>query len=359
MADTGGKFTLQISAFPEVEADMSMHMGPAPPAIGTATMFFAGDPSENIPLYMGAGADVIADGDFMLYIDAIEGGGGNGMQGTATLSLKGMNRTPFVESTTLNILGPETVETTESATLIIDAGDWIVSSGNLNAFVDGATPSSGITPSAAPLFLRSAYQTCAPIPQGPELITNGTFATDSDWTKSNATIAGGEAYSDGGGTASITSQSDDLDAGVTYDVSLDIVDLGGDLGDGYLDIIVGSTTEHTIVGDGALGVQAFQITPAETGALKISGQVASDSWIIDDVSVKTAAAEAPCGATLYIEKDFDIGQHTSLQIHSNEVSVDSFPMSISGQYIHTDQISLNISAPTAEGLTLFNRGYSE
>lgn len=280
---------------------------------------------------------------------------------------------------------------------------------------------------------------------GSELITNGTFDTDSDWDKADAAIAGGEAYSLGGGIGSITSQSDDLEAGTTYDVSINIVDLGGDFGDGYLKIFVGSTEEYEIIGTGALGVQQFQITPTEIGAFKISASTASDSWIVDDVSVVESSLSSvtledvtlvsgrtynmsilvsnlensggsgtldikvggatvhtitgqgflgtqtfsftpsvsgqlqiasdsnldawqvsevsvmednSCGITLFIEKDFDLGQHTSLYLH-NQIGSFEAPMSISGRYVCTDQMSLNIKTPTEKGTTLFNRGFSE
>ena len=56
----------------------------------------------------------------------------------------------------------------------------------------------------------------APDPYGPELIINGSFDTDANWTKGTGwTISGGAANADALGTANIN-QSDVMEIGKTY-----------------------------------------------------------------------------------------------------------------------------------------------
>ena len=136
-----------------------------------ATMLMAGMPSENAPLYMGAGSGVIATGDFMLYVDAVEGGGGNGTQGTATLSLKGNSSTPIVSSHTLSLLGPEFIAGSGQASLHMDAGDWLPASGDMALVSHGVDPSSGSRDLATTLVIKSRNTSCG----SAELVTNGSF----------------------------------------------------------------------------------------------------------------------------------------------------------------------------------------
>ena len=61
-----------------------------------------------------------------------------------------------------------------------------------------------------------------PVPvYGPELVTNGDFATDSDWTKGAGwTISNGEATNDG--TINAIYQSSSIEAGKKYICKIDI-----------------------------------------------------------------------------------------------------------------------------------------
>jgi hypothetical protein len=59
---------------------------------------------------------------------------------------------------------------------------------------------------------------------GEELVTNGTFDTDSNWTKGTGwTISGGVAENDGTASDAIISNGTILEVGKVYEVSIDIV----------------------------------------------------------------------------------------------------------------------------------------
>ena len=66
---------------------------------------------------------------------------------------------------------------------------------------------------------------------GPELVTNGTFDTDSDWTKGTGwSISGGQA-THVAGTASNFSQAVSYgSAGTVYALSVDVVSISGGSG---------------------------------------------------------------------------------------------------------------------------------
>ena len=91
---------------------------------------------------------------------------------------------------------------------------------------------------------------------GPELVTNGDFATDSDWALTQATISNGKlllSTSDG----SYTAASQTLGAiGKTYRVSLDVADIVG-----VISITIGGGTDFDITSN---GTHSFEITSTTT-----------------------------------------------------------------------------------------------
>ena len=88
---------------------------------------------------------------------------------------------------------------------------------------------------------------------GSDVVINGTFATDTDWSKnSNWTISGGEAISDGTSSASINQHSI-LTEGVSYKISFEITEFTS--GSGYSVRAGAGTTYSTAVT--SLGVHTF------------------------------------------------------------------------------------------------------
>ena len=88
---------------------------------------------------------------------------------------------------------------------------------------------------------------------GSDVVINGTFATDTNWSKnSNWTISGGEAISDGTSSATIN-QSSILTEGVSYKISFEITEYTS--GSGYSVRAGAGTTYSTAVT--SLGVHTF------------------------------------------------------------------------------------------------------
>jgi hypothetical protein len=115
---------------------------------------------------------------------------------------------------------------------------------------------------------------------GPELVTNGTFASDSDWTKgANWSISAGVATLSSAIGSGLLSQAVSVTNGKTYRVSYEITDidavtiakvtLGGT--DGSLETTVATHTEDIIAGSGS----DIEFAASGTGGLSI-----------DNVSVK-------------------------------------------------------------------------
>ena len=118
-----------------------------------------------------------------------------------------------------------------------------------------------------------------PVPSyGAELVTNGDFATDSNWTKGTGwTISGGHAVHTGGG--SYINQSIGLVVGSNYVVSFDVITSSGS---GFPQLYMGGlTTAFTSNGSYSVNIVA-NATDATLGA-RFRGL---NSCSIDNVSVK-------------------------------------------------------------------------
>ena len=117
---------------------------------------------------------------------------------------------------------------------------------------------------------------------GSELVTNGDFATDSDWTKGTGwTIANGIATYDGtAGTSAIT-QADVIEVGKTYKVTIEVI---SNEGTGANTIFLGGTVlngSHLSV-----GTHTFYGATSNTNVkLNIYGR-SGEVFQIDNVSVK-------------------------------------------------------------------------
>lgn len=115
---------------------------------------------------------------------------------------------------------------------------------------------------------------------GNELVVNGDFATDSDWSKLNATISGGKGNLDGDGQTSLFWQSI-LTNGKTYKATFTISDYN-ELGEARL-VNNNGTTIYTITSNGTFTINFTHniadgnfLFRARTGAI----------FSVDNVSVK-------------------------------------------------------------------------
>ncbi|XAI96363.1 hypothetical protein [Microcystis phage Mae-JY30] len=113
----------------------------------------------------------------------------------------------------------------------------------------------------------------------PELVGNGTFASDTVWTKNAGwTISGGVAVATAAGAFSnITQVEDQFEAGVTYTVSFDIVSLtsgsfrisfaGGTQRNGTTRSAVGTYTEDMVANTGNNLITVFNVAAGTTGTI--------------------------------------------------------------------------------------------
>ena len=124
-----------------------------------------------------------------------------------------------------------------------------------------------------------------PVPtEGAEEVTNGDFATDSDWTKGTGwTISGGSANSDGANSFSSLSQASVLTIGKRYKLIVDI-----NLTSGQLRIQEGGTILETYTTTGANTAIYYFIATATNITFKTS--VTPFNGSIDNVSVKEYTA---------------------------------------------------------------------
>lgn len=134
---------------------------------------------------------------------------------------------------------------------------------------------------------------------GDDLVTNGTFASDSNWNKNSMwSISGGVAVSDGTGSGDIN-QSNVLTVGKTYEISFDIVSLTS--GDGY-SVRAGSGTAYSSTFNSVATHTVTQVCLGN-GYLYINAD-GSATGSIDNVTVK----EVGLSTTGHVE-----GQETIFQ----------------------------------------------
>ena len=121
-----------------------------------------------------------------------------------------------------------------------------------------------------------------PVPEyGTNLVTNGGFDTDSDWTKTNATISGGVATITSTGYAyAAVVQNNVLTIGKTYYATIDVNSIVGGL-------IVG--TSETITNS---GIAAVTFTATTTYLdIRRDSAFATTTAVIDNVSVREVIVE--------------------------------------------------------------------
>jgi hypothetical protein len=157
---------------------------------------------------------------------------------------------------------------------------------------EGSTPSSYIPTSgstatrAAETLTIPAAKLPWPTPNviGPDLVDNGEFNTDSDWTKGTGwTISGGQA-SHVAGSATLLSQTVSLTLGKVYKATCDVVSVSG--GSGSLQFRSGGTTTSVTITASEVGTTVEVLYVAE-GNTQIAVFAGSGTDItIDNVSVR-------------------------------------------------------------------------
>jgi len=123
---------------------------------------------------------------------------------------------------------------------------------------------------------------------GSELVTNGNFATDSDWTKVNSTISGGKGNMDSTSSTSLLFQSSILVIGKTYKATLDVSNYNG-IGTCAL-IDSSGATQQAFTSNGS---KEFYFTHGG-GATNLTFRATSGGvFSIDNVSVKEVMSDVP------------------------------------------------------------------
>ena len=120
---------------------------------------------------------------------------------------------------------------------------------------------------------------------GEELVTNGNFDTDSDWTKVNSTISDGKGNLDSTSSTSILFQQNTLTVGKTYKATFDVSNYNS-VGTCAL-INSNGNTQFEITSNGNAD---FYFTHGGTSANLSFRAVAGGVFSIDNVSVKEVTA---------------------------------------------------------------------
>jgi hypothetical protein len=131
------------------------------------------------------------------------------------------------------------------------------------------------------------------ISYGSELVTNGTFDTDSDWTKQTGwAISGGQA-SHVAGSATLLYQPISLTLGKVYKAACDVVSISG--GTGSLQFRSGGTTTGVTLDSGQVGttVEVLYVADGNTQIAVFAGSGTNIS--IDNISVKEVLFDQPDG----------------------------------------------------------------
>jgi len=122
-----------------------------------------------------------------------------------------------------------------------------------------------------------------PVVIGPELVTNGTFDTDTDWTlAAGATISGG-ILSFAAGASTQATQEVTIDSSKVYKVTIDVVRRGG----GLSLRLTGGTTKNFESAITATGSYTYYVVPnVGNDILSLVGTNSSNDFDIDNISVK-------------------------------------------------------------------------
>jgi len=138
-------------------------------------------------------------------------------------------------------------------------------------------------------FTRASGGTALrPISYGSELVTNGGFDADSDWTKGTGwTISGGQ-LSHASGSATLAYQTITLTAGKTYRATVDVVSIS--VGTGSIQFRNGGTTTSTLINS----TGTFEVFYTAEGNNQVAIFAGAATVItVDNISVKEVLFDQP------------------------------------------------------------------
>ena len=169
------------------------------------------------------------------------------------------------------------------------------------AQLEAGSTSSSYIPTAGATATRAAETLTVPSANlpwptpvettGTELVTNGDFATDSDWTISGADaasgISGGQAYVESAGSNAHIKQTLSLVQGSVYTISFNLVSETSN-GLAYLQLTGGTTQDIAVATDlTTIGINYFTFVAGNSSTLKfMTYGVDGHAFTIDNVSVK-------------------------------------------------------------------------
>ena len=175
---------------------------------------------------------------------------------------------------------------------------------------------------------------------GPNLVRNGTFDTDSEWTKNTGwTISGGTANYDGsGGTVSIV-QNSLLTAGVQYVMSFDVI---SNEGTGGNSVFLGSSNQ--ISGD-HLDPGSHTFTGISDGTvIHIYGRT-DENFVIDNVVIREVilgGAMSFDGVDDYVATTLNVAGQKGLTAAGWFYKTDSDIATVFGSYTNSSDMSFDM-----------------
>ena len=134
-----------------------------------------------------------------------------------------------------------------------------------------------------------------PVSYGDELVTNGDFSTDSDWTKgTNWEITAGQAKNTGTVSSNIY-QSNVTETGKVYEVSVNVVQNDGTCS-------LRTNNASTVIGSAISSTGTFTFVFVATGTqIAFRSGFNTNPVIIDDLSVKEVTFDQPDGTLTLFE----------------------------------------------------------
>ena len=128
-----------------------------------------------------------------------------------------------------------------------------------------------------------SYVPTASRPFGPELVTNGAFDSDSDWTKGTGwSISGGVAVAEGSTSDGRYLEQDiNLVSGKTYSYEINVS--GNLTGSNYLSFRFGGSSDDFTITSGS-GLIRGNVTASGSGNLRIRSEASLTDITIDNIS---------------------------------------------------------------------------
>ena len=129
---------------------------------------------------------------------------------------------------------------------------------------------------------------------GSELITNGTFDADSNWTKGTGWTIGSGVATHASGTSSGLDQAFTFQSGKTYDITFDVVACSG--GSGSVQARGNGSTAAQTIDASTIGANTFRYTDTTNHNTLRFDAGSGTTLTVDNVSVKEITKQAPVAA---------------------------------------------------------------